>query len=153
MRFSPGQWRIRYAVNDAALAPSAAAEHVEESYLRFSQLHLEALGHLCTIASDIYSTSVSNVRSGCDYALQERKVEHIEDIAVRRVVRQLGLVFQGEKLIRIGRHSREFGWLSAGKVPFCRPDWIMQPALNGWWEIDSVECFWQSNRIIEVNRE
>jgi hypothetical protein len=108
------------------------------------------LDWLCTTAADVYLTAKSNVASGLDYSLQETKVEHVFDIALRNAVTQLGRKFKGEKLIRIGGRGHETMPLGGARVPFHHPDEIVQPPLEHWWDPNSIECFWQSNKVLQV---
>jgi hypothetical protein len=104
-------------------------------------------------ASEVYDTDLSNINSGFDYTAQEGPRTHIQDIAIRRVVRDEGLAFRGPAPVRIrqelGTHPLSMT-LSPGRVPFHRPELIIQPQLTGWWHPDTVEAFWQSNKILMV---
>lgn len=40
--------------------------------------------------------------------------------------------------------------LSPGQIPFHFPEKIIQPQLEGWWEKDTVESFYQSNKILQI---
>jgi hypothetical protein len=149
-RFGPGGWRLRHLVCGQLLDLAAAARHCEESCVLFFTRNPQLLDWLCGTARDVYATAASNVRSGLDYTVQERKSEHIQDIAIRRALGRLGRSFTGERLLHIGNKGDEGRRFSSGQVPFYQPGWIMQPALCGWWQPDSVECFWQSNRVVEA---
>jgi hypothetical protein len=149
-RFGHGNWRLRHALGDRVLGLSDAALEVERSYLLHFGSNPKCLRSLCAIAADVFESARSNVRSGLDYGIQERKHEHVFDIAIRRVVRQLGLEFAGKEWIRIGGSCRQQAELSPGHVPFHDPARIVQPAFPGWWQADSVMSFWLSNRIIQA---
>jgi hypothetical protein len=149
-RFGPGGWRIRHLVNGAILELAQAARLCEEAYVAFFTRHPDLLEWLCATAKDVYATAASNVRSGLDYTLQERKVEHVQDIAIRNALVRLGRQFAGEHLLGIGGRSPNGRRLNAGFVPFHRPEWVAQPPLLHWWQPDSIECFWQSNKVLQI---
>jgi hypothetical protein len=150
-RFGPHGWRIRHVVCGEVLELPVAAHHCADAYVAFLKSRPDLLDWLCAIASDVYLTAHSNVRSGLDYAVQETKVEHVHDIALRNALTQLGRQFAGEKLLRLSGRGRESMTLSPGVVPFHRPEWIVQPILEHWWQPDSIECFWQSNKVLQIN--
>ncbi|MFQ6010159.1 MAG: hypothetical protein ACE5J7_03520, partial [Candidatus Aenigmatarchaeota archaeon] len=61
--------------------------------------------------------------------------------------------FQGKKLVQIRSHKSYWGKnLSPGRVPFHRPELIVEPHLEGWWDDNSVECFYQSNKILQIRK-
>ncbi len=152
-RFGPGRWRVVHLVKGMALELPDAAKHYEESYFQFLIRDPQLLDWLCAKACDVYTTATSNVRSGLDYRIQETKQEHLLDIALRNVLSRLSRCFSGERLVRIGGRQGDRVELGSGRVPFYRPEWIAQPALEHWWEPGSVECFWQSNKVIQANAD
>jgi hypothetical protein len=141
-------WRIAHSVQGKVLWFVEAASFCEESYFRFFQNRKDLADWLLARARDVYVNAHSNIRSGCDYLVQERKTEHIADIAIRNALNRLGLGFKGEELICVGRKGRSD--LCSGSVPFFQPDWIAVPSLAGWWQPGSVECFWQSNQVLLI---
>jgi hypothetical protein len=130
-----------------------AAPHCAAAYVEFLQRDPDLLAWLCRTARDVYTLAPSNVRSGLDYTMQERKWEHIFDIALRNALVKLGRRFEGERLLHISSRSGEGLPLHAGRVPFHRPEWILQPGLQHWWQPDSIACFWQSNKVLQVRQE
>jgi hypothetical protein len=153
-RYGHEGWRLRIAIaTDLCGEPldfADAAAHCDESYLQFLREHKDLLHWLCANARDVYETAVSNIRSGLDYRAQERRKEHYQDIALRNALQRLGRTFTGEKRIRIGGRRCDCLELSAGQVPFYRPEWILQPTLASWWRSDSIECFWHSNKVLQI---
>ncbi len=149
-QYGPDGWRIRHLVCGELMELAVAARHCGDAYAAFLSARRDFLDWLCTPAAAVYLTATSNVRSGFDYTIQETKVEHVHDIALRNAIAQLGGQFRGEKLLRIGGRGQESLPLSPGLVPFHRPEWIVQPALEHWWRTDSIECFWQSNKVLQV---
>lgn len=152
-QFGAGKWRVMHLVAGQLLDIEAAAGHVETSYHSWFGRHPELLEWLCTAARDVIQSSTSNVQSGSDYLIQERKQEHVFDIAIRRVIRAMDCEFQGDRLVQIAGRKCEQLLLNPGRVPFHRTDLIAQPVLKGWWLPDSVACFWQSNRVLQVRRD
>ncbi len=149
-RYGPEGWRLRIEVTGQKLDFADAARHCEEAYFRFLQDQQALLDWLCANARDVYETAASNLRSELDYRLQERRKDHYMDIALRNAVARLGRALTGERRIRIGGRDCDCPALSAGQVPFHRPDWILQPALVSWWQPDSVECFWHANKVLQI---
>lgn len=152
-RYGKDGWRIRHRLGGEVLDRPDAARHCADAYAAFLAARPELLDWLCTAAADIYQTAHSNIRSGLDYALQETKMEHVHDIAVRNALAQLGRRFSGEKLVHIGGQGQLDAPLNPGAVPFHHPEWIVQPALELWWQPDSVEAFWQSNKVLQIRVE
>jgi hypothetical protein len=150
--YGKSNWHLIWKWGKRYIEYIVACQVYEKSYLAFLAGHKDILEELVNVASDVYDDSPTNVNSGCDYRKQETDRTHIQDIAIRRVVKQLGLTFKGHELIQIrdvrGTHRLSM-ILSPGRVPFHKPDLIVQPWLEGWWEPGSVECFYQSNRYLE----
>ena len=93
--------------------------------------------------------------SGLDYSIQHEHTR-FHDISIRRVLFHAGRAFQGEKLIQIRYDKDHPNWYSEhfdpGKVPFHAPQLIITPHLKGWWDINSVEDFYQSNKVLQVRK-
>lgn len=152
-RFGAGGWRLRHQVGTELLDIPQAAAHVERSYRLWLQARPELTHWLCTTAREVIQFSSTNAQAGLDYSIQERKQEHIHDIALRRVLHDLGLQLRGTEVVQIGGRTPRAQLLSPGVVAFHNPGLIMSPPARGWWQPDSVECFWQSNRVIQVARK
>ena len=151
-RFGLQNWRIRHVLQGQILELSEAVKHVESSYAAFFEAHSEVLDKLVGGAADFYENALSNLRSGTDYQIQERKTQHIFDIALRRVILESGRRFAGKQLVRIGGPRCKNTPLSPGRVPFERPERISQPILRGWWDSESVLSFWESNKVLQTKR-
>lgn len=53
--------------------------------------------------------------------------------------------------IRYNQSDSKIGQsLSPGRVPFHFKTFIETPHKTGWWDDNSIECFWQSNKILQV---
>jgi len=62
-----------------------------------------------------------------------------------------GWSFQGDKLVQIRKHSEYWGRnLSPGKVLFHLPQLIAVPHLVGWWDHNSIEDYYQSNKVLQI---
>jgi len=122
----------------------------EDAYLAHFEATPEVLWWLLRTAFDVFDNSESNVLSGLDYRIQEAPTTHLQDIAVRRCVMRLGARFAGDHLVEIRARDSEGFALNPGQVPFHRPDLIVEPQPRSWWLADSVEAFWQANKVFQV---
>lgn len=151
--FGPGRWRLVWRI-DAVFHPWEAALCLyEDAYHRRLSDDADLRHRLIRTARDVYDRDPSDVVSRLDYASQRGTGHHLQDVAVRRTLVRLGGWFAGDRLVclrRGGGAADELGgWLDSSVVPFHRPDLIVRPELDGWWERGSVEAFYQSNRILQ----
>jgi len=146
-------WQIVWKVGEIFVDFLGAIALYEDAYLKFLVNNQDILQMLINEASNIYDDELSNVASGFDYTKQETGRTHLQDIAIRRALIRLGLWFKGKELIRIrqekGTHELSM-ILSPGRVPFHRPDLIIQPEITKWWQPGTIESFWQSNKYLRV---
>lgn len=151
-RFGAGSWRLAWQAGDAVLERDGMTMLYEDAYMAFLEAHPEVLEQLLEHARDVYDDDPSNVASGLDYRVQETARTHVQDIAIRRCVVRLGRVFAGSELLQIrdalGEHELSMA-LSPGQVPFHRPELLLAPELDGWWQAGSVESFYQSNKLLQ----
>ncbi len=152
-RHGPENWRLAWIVDGEPFSREQMTMLYEDSYFAFLSRETDILEQLLREACDVYDDQPSNVHSGLDYAIQETDRTHVQDIAIRRVVARLGRVFSGDQLIRIrdkdGNHPLSMT-LSPGHVPFHRRDLLMTPEITGWWQPQSVESFYQSNKVLQI---
>jgi hypothetical protein len=152
-RFGSGNWKVAWQIGAAVHDMLGATALYEDAYLAFLIANPDVCDLLVAEASDVYDDDPSNVTCGLDYTAQETSRTHLQDIAVRRSLVRMGRWFAGETLIRIrdsrGDHPLSMT-LSPGRVPFHRPELIVQPELTGWWLPGSVEGFYQSNKVLQV---
>lgn len=133
-------------------------EPYEHSYFMYFSNHRDELEWIANTYEDVFDNSPTNIKSGLDYTKQEKGIgTHIQDIAVRNVVAKFRLKFRGRGLlqVRTGVGGPGEKW-SPMNIPFYEPKWIMQPKRSGWWDkgvADSVECWYQSNKILLVKYE
>ena len=155
-RFGVGEWRIAWQVGESIVGLDGAVMLYEDAYFEFIRSNPAILAQLLADASDVYDDEPSNTESGFDYFKQETARTHLQDVAIRRVVLRLGERFRGNRLIRIrqelGDHPLSMT-LSPGRVPFHRPDLIVQPQLEKWWLPYTVESFYQSNKVLQVQEQ
>lgn len=146
-------WQFVWKWGSLTLSFVEACAVYEDAYWWCMQTNQYITQELVAVASDVYDDAPSNVASGLDYNAQETGRTHVQDIAIRRCLRRLGLAFEGTELLQIrdslGDHPLSME-LSPGQVPFHRPQMIEPPQLTGWWQPDTVEAFYQSNRYVAV---
>jgi len=149
-RYGPENWRIAYAWGNAIINREIALQLYEDAYYEFFKANSEKLAWITANASDVFDTAPTNVSAGLDYTHQETPDNHIQDIAIRRSVLRLGKTFRGGRLIQV-RSSRSEGYeLNPGLIPFHLPEMILNPRMAGWWSHDSIEDFYQSNKVFQI---
>ncbi|WP_405096096.1 hypothetical protein [Micromonospora sp. NBC_01412] len=152
--YGPGRWRLVWRIGSAVHPWHSALARYEDAYHRRLSEDESLLRQLVTTARDVYDISPEDVAAGLDYSRQRPGPQHLQDIAVRRVLGRLGVGFAGADLVRLRREgaahpSLPGARLDSGAVAFHRPDLIMRPELTGWWDAGSVEAFYQSNRYLQ----
>lgn len=150
--FGSGNWQMAHVWQNRVIDRTEALALYEEAYFEHFSRNPEVVDWLCRTASEVYDLAPSNVESGEDYARQECTAVHLQDIAVRRCLRRLSRRFEGDHLVQIRGHDSEGYRLNPGVVPFHDPSGILRPSLapDNWWETDSIEDFWQSNKVFLV---
>jgi hypothetical protein len=152
-RFGVGNWRIAWKVGENIVDLLGVTALYEDAYFQFLGRNPRVLQELIEQASDVYDDQPTNIESGYDYLRQETPRTHLQDVAIRRCVLRFGKSFAGPELIQIrdkaGSHPLSLT-LSPGWVPFHLPDLIIQPVIAGWWQIGSVEEFYQSVKVLQV---
>ncbi len=152
-KYGKGNWQLVWQWGDQTLDFLGACMIYEDAYFNFLKLRPEILGRLVSEASEVYDDEPSNITSGLNFLAQETKRTHMQDIAIRRCVVRFGTWFQGQKPIRIrqekGNHELSM-ILSPGRAPFHMPEKIIQPQLTGWWHPDTVESWYQSNKVLQA---
>jgi hypothetical protein len=142
-----------YAWGERILRRELALQLYEDAYWVYFQQQPETLEWLVKTASEVYDTALSNIQSGLDYQAQEGGATHLQDISIRRVLLRMARCFEGDHPVRIrGRRSEGYR-LNPGQVPFHHPEQILTPRLQGWWRKDTIEDFWQSNKLLVVRQE
>lgn len=156
-KYGRGDWRLSWVINKddrehACDFLSACVNFYQLSYLQYLQNKPAELAYICAFG-EVIDNAPTNIGSGCDYSKQESWATHIQDIAIRNVLRILGLRFKGPAhhlLIIRSTDSNGFRF-GPGNIPFYSPELIEKPSLKpGWANFNSVEDFWQSNKWIQV---
>lgn len=153
-RFGRGAWRLVWSAGERLLPFEGAALIYEDAYAAWFDGAADRLDDLAAAASDVYDNALSNLAAGLDFGHQESDLNHLQDIAIRRVMVRRGRVFRGVRPIQIRGDSVDpLGVaLSPGRIPFHRPEWIPSPALAGWWQPGSIEDYYQSAKFLQVRR-
>ena len=149
-QYGVDNWRIVHRYRDKLLDFLGACKVFEEAYFQDLSNRAKLWLSLRTTARDVYDIDESDTESGLDYLIQNNVGTHIQDIAIRNVFQRIGWTFQGTKLVQIRSTSKPFGErLSPGRVKFHKPELIVTPHLEGWWNTNSVEDFYQSNKLLQ----
>jgi hypothetical protein len=155
-RYGMDNWCIAHVVEDVSYDFLEACQlFYEESYYFYLKDRPDDLDFICSFGECI-DNAPSNIQAGCDYTHQEAFSCHIQDIAVRNVLRRLGRKFEATRQeILVIRSSDSNGFqFGPGNVPFYDPKLITQPEIvPGWANSKSVEAFWQSNKTLLVKQE
>jgi hypothetical protein len=150
-----GNWRLAWVTPkdvEGFEFVQACEMFYEESYYQHLKDRTADIDFICSFGECI-DNAPSNVRSGFDYSVQESYSTHIQDIAIRNVLRRLGRKFEGPsgKLLIIRSPDSEGFRFGPGNIPFAWPDLITQPSLCPKWANEgSVEDFWQSAKHVQV---
>ena len=149
-KYGKDNWKIGWKWGEDILSREEALNHYETSYVEYFRNNPERLNWLLERASDVYDIAPSDVHSGYDYNKQQGKAFHLQDIAIRRAVRDLGEEFRGDHLVQVRQKDCEGVRFNPGIIPFYKPEMIESPKAKGWWKATSIEGFWQSNKVLLV---
>jgi hypothetical protein len=167
-RFGKGNHRLMYQWGDLVIPRETAISIYEDAYYEFLKMDSDKLNWLIDNYKDVYDTSISNIKSGFDYNIQETPNNHIHDIAIRRAVLRLGRWFKGTKLLEVRSNNSEGTIFAPHKIPFHLLDLILPlqsdegelgkikdySGKGYWWLEKSIEnsdeAFYQQNKILQV---
>jgi hypothetical protein len=164
-QFGHENWTIAHFFNGKVTPKNEAFQIYEQAYYQFLKENPRIRKDLVNKASEVYDNSVSNIESGLNYRIQETNATHLQDIAIRRALTRIKLeekgisykkrlpkipIFKGDYLVKIRSKSIEGGHLSPGRVPFHKPDLILNPRQRSWWNRDSIEDWYQSNKLLLI---
>jgi hypothetical protein len=148
-------WRFAWQIDNQKYVPFKEAVAIyEEAYENHLKANPNKIEYLITNASDVYDNDESNVRSGTNYYKQGKKLTHLQDISIRRVMAKLGHSFEGDTLVRVrkSRNSNQIGRsLSPKLIDFHRPEMVKDFQKNDLKPLPSIEDFWQLNRVIQFS--
>jgi len=151
LTYGQDNWRVVHQYNKNFLFFIKVCKIFEEAYFQDSFRRSGLWRKLRDAGKDVYDIEELDVKSGLDYLIQDNVATHIQDIAIRNVFARRNWYFKGDKLIQIRSNSKPFGYeLTPGRVLFHEPNFILSPHLNGWWNKNSVEDFYQSNKILQI---
>jgi hypothetical protein len=154
--YGQGNWRTAWKWNGTIVTRDFAYQLYEDGYYSDSDsivARIEAWKELLHESRDVYDIEERDVESGLDYLVQKGTATHLQDISVRRVVQRRGWKFEGDKLIQIRKHDTYFGdRFSPGRVRFHMPEFIENPRIESWWDHNSIEDFYQSNKVLQVKK-
>ncbi len=152
--YGEGNWRLAWLWGNNVIDASMTYQLYEDAYYHDSLDREKLWKELIHEAKDVYDHTLSNIESRLYYFLQEGKATHLQDIAIRRVVLRRGWEFQGEQYVQIRSQSSYWGGqLSPGKVPFHLSELIVNPRVKWWWDDNSIEDFYQSNKVLQVKNQ
>jgi hypothetical protein len=154
-KYGPGNWGLRWFLakegkHEGATFMMACQWYYEYSYVKYFREHPEELDYICRFGECI-DNAHTNIQSGCDYSKQEAFSTHIQDIAIRNVLRINKRKFEGAPdNILVIRSSDSNGYkYGPGNIPFFAPKLIIEPQICPSWAFHgSVEAFWQSNKYL-----
>ena len=149
--YGEGNWRIVWTWNGGIITRDFAYQLYEDGYYADSFKREDAWRNLLEIANDVYDLEPLDVESCLDYSIQKGIATHLQDISIRRVIKRRGWDFRGSELVRVRKHEDYWGNLfSPGRVPFHIPHLIESPHIDWWWDYNSIEDFYQSNKVLQV---
>lgn len=151
--YGQGNWTLVWVFDNLELEfKDACIQFYEESYIKWFKENLKELDFICQYKECI-DNDITNIQSGTDYSIQESWATHIQDIAIRNVLKYFNRKFENknnEILVIRSRDSIGFKY-GPGNIPFYDPSKIYKPSLcPKWANSGSVEDFWQSNKFIKV---
>lgn len=162
VQFGVGNWELRWIVNIEHLGAAngerlftfeeACKEFYEQSYYRYFKDRPADIEYACQF-KECYDNEPNNIDSGLDYTIQKSYSTHIQDIALRNVLKRLGKQFLGTNggYMQVRSKDSAGARFSPYNVPFLWPDKITQPSLAPEWSPKgTVEDFWQSNKWVVI---
>ena len=154
-KYGEGNWRIFWRWNEIYLDKLTAFHICEDAYFNDSLQRPDVWKRLLDEAKDVYDVKPEEVDSGTDYGVQ-LGYTRFHDICIRRVLMRRGWRFHGREIVQIRYDKESPNWYSEnfdpGKVRFHMPELIVKPSLESWWDEDSVEDFYQSNKVLQAKK-
>lgn len=156
--YGRGNWIIAWKYGEHYFNFLSACILYEQSYYQDSFNRHELWNNLMKNSSEVYDIDESDINSGLNYSEQNNIATHIQDIAIRNVLKIRDEKFQGNQPVQIrGNSGYKFGrMLSPSQVPFFNPSKIEQPSLEGWWTEkgikNSVEEWYQTNKVLLIKK-
>lgn len=148
--YGSDNWRIAWQWNNQIITQPLAIQLYEDAYYEYFKSNSSDLNWLINTASDVYDISESDIQSGLDYSIQNSNATHLQDISIRRVLLRLGKKFEGDHYVQIRGKDSEGAKYNPGFIPFHLSKKIIKPSLEGWWQENSIEDFYQSNKVLQI---
>lgn len=164
-RYGQGNWRLVWKVQKRTYPwrieegpiltyefTDACRLFYEESYFRCLSKMPTQIDYACSFGECI-DNAMTNIQSGLDYTKQESNATHIQDIALRNVLKRIGRWFEGPagKILIIHSNDSNGYSFGPGNIPFYEGQLITRPSkCPKWASLGSVEDFWQSNKWLQV---
>lgn len=170
-KFGKGNWKLAWNWNGNIINQKIAIGIYEYAYHKYLNSVEGALEWLVNNFCEVFDTHKGNIDDGIDYFAQNDNCTHLHDISVRRFVKlRHGLEFKGDRLLQIRHPLSEGYYLGPGFVPFHKPEYILplneviNYGLNNaweakignkepWWKKDSIEDFYQQNKVLLVKED
>ncbi len=150
-KYGKGYWKVGWVWEGSLVDKLKAYQICEEAYFEDSFRSEDRWKELATAAKDVYDFTPEDIKSGTDYLIQG-EFARFHDIAIRRILQRRGWSFAGKNIIQIrygqGGDPVASEYFDPLKVPFHLPSKIERPLLEGAWDANSVECFYQSNKVL-----
>ncbi len=166
-RFGKDGWIPAHILDGEVISRLEAYLVYEEGYYQLIKNRPDIRRKLQSTASEVYDIQPSNLNSGFDYLAQECAATHLQDISLRRALTRLALeekgirpdtknlpkipIFFGDHPVQIRDHTSEGYYLNPGKVPFHKPELILDTEQSGWWDPKSTEDWYQKNKVLLVD--
>ena len=153
-KYGTGNWELVWAAKgypDLEFT-DACILYYEAPCVEWFDKNPEELDYVCSFGECV-DNAPTNIESGTDYTKQESFSTHIQDIAVRNVLKIFGRKFIGPKdrILVIRSADTEDYKYGPGNIPFFAPKPIEVPSKRpSWANAGSVEDFWQSNKYVAV---
>ncbi|MBI2667871.1 hypothetical protein HYX17_03840 [Candidatus Woesearchaeota archaeon] len=157
-KYGDGNWRLMYEWNPLIIPRREAIQIYEDAYYEYFKRYPQVLEWLVKTASDVYDTAITNVEAKFDYEKQETPNNHIHDVALRRAVLRNGRWFEGDHLMHVRGEKTEGARISPGVVSFHLPHMIVKGEIKDyggkgiWWHNNTVEDFYQRNKLLQVRK-
>ena len=165
-KYGENNWQLLHRWKDELIPQRDTIALYEDAYYEFFRGDKDQLEWVLRNFGDVYDMSLSDIESGYDYSIQKGNATHLHDIAIRRVLSlRMGKNFEGKELLQVRQPTTKGYHLGPGIVPFHMPELIEKSegiinygldenwekkvgTRNPWWDKDSIEDFYQSNRVL-----
>lgn len=155
-----GAWLECWQVGEWVLDFQEAVLLYDDAYYQYLVSRPNALADIVTFA-ECYDHNHTNIWTGLEHD-PVATPRHIQDVSVRRALVRMGTYFSGfrgsnaeykeEELLHIRGEGTNGNWLMPGNIPFHKRHLILPTDqvenFPVWANPESVEGFWQANKVI-----